>query len=92
MFDEGCGVLEEEGDLHCVRSPARGDRSCLKISAGDLDVLVFQKEFVSDIIDRYTIDGDKDSFRSLTKGMDEIYDILGCGWSGVCVVSGWNLW
>ena len=85
-------MLEEEGDLYCIWSPTGDDVSRLEISAGDFNVLMLQKEIIGDIVDWYTVDGDKDSSRPLTKGTDEINDILDCRWSGICVMSGWNLW
>ena len=41
MFDKGCGVLEEESDLYCIRSTTSGNGFRLEIFAGDFNVLMF---------------------------------------------------
>ena len=92
MFNERIGVLKEESDLHRGWPATLGDRPCLRVSAGDFNVLMFCEELISDMVDWYAIDGDKDASRTLAKGTEEINDFFYCGWSGRCVMCGRDLW
>ena len=86
MFNERIGVLKEESDLHRGWPATLSDRPCLRISAGDFNVLMLVEEVIGNMVDGYTIDSDEDASGALAKWADEINDFFCCGWGGRCVV------
>ena len=68
------------------------NRSCLRIPAGDFNVLMLCEKVIGDVVDGYAVDGNKKASEALPKRADEINDAFGCGWNRRDVVGGRKLW
>ena len=92
VFNERGQALEVESDLYCIRPVSSDERGALEVPAGDFNVLMFCEELISDMVDGYAIDSDKNASGTSAKRTDEINDSFCCGWSGRCVMCGRDLW
>ena len=92
MIDKGVAMLKEEADLDRSRPAPMDERARLRVPAGDFNVLMLRKKVVRDVVDGYTVVGNKNTFEAMQIGADEIDDVFGCGWNRRGVVGGRNLW
>ena len=84
-------MLKEETDLNRSRHSSMKKRARLRVPAGDFNVLVLRKKVVRDVVDGYTLDGNKKTFEAMLIGADEIDDVFGSGWNRRGVVNGGKL-